>query len=85
MFLIFFGSRTGKTESLLLNAACPYCEQRNSLTFRSTPLYFHLFWIPLFKVSTHKEAICAHCKRGYDYAEFSPEMQQEAATRSARG
>lgn len=78
MFLIFFGARKGKTEKWPLPVACPYCAQTDSLTLQRTPVYFHLFWIPLFKISVDTFALCSHCKRGYERSEFSSEMLEAA-------
>lgn len=75
MFL-FFGTRTGKTEIKMLNdIACLHCEQTNTLTLSKTNNWFHLFWIKIFKISTHLMAECSHCKRVYFEDEFTDDMK----------
>lgn len=75
MFILFFGTRPGKTKSWRLKGiSCTYCGQKNTLSVSTTPNYFHLFWIPVFRVSSFEMAECSHCKRRYFKEEFSEEM-----------
>ncbi len=75
--ILFFGTRPGKRESKLLkNVRCPYCEQIDTMTLFITSNFVHFFWIKIFKISTHVYAICSHCKRHYDKAEFTDEMKE---------
>lgn len=76
MFL-FLGTRPGKQISQkLTGVSCPYCSQSGTLTVLSTANYFHLFWIPLFKIGSSRFAECSHCKRSYYKEEFSAEMER---------
>ncbi|RTE53635.1 zinc-ribbon domain-containing protein [Arenibacter aquaticus] len=76
--ILFLGTKPGKTISQLLpNLACPYCENKGTLTAVSSTTYFHLFWISLFRVGSHTVISCSHCKRTYFKDEFTEEMQQE--------
>jgi uncharacterized protein with PIN domain len=73
--ILFLGTRPGKTKLRKLEGvSCPYCNQTDSLTASSNSNYFHLFWIKLFKISTHIIAECSHCKRVYYKEEFNEEM-----------
>ena len=73
--ILFFGTRPGKTEiKSLTGVSCPFCGQANTLALSSTSNYFHLFWIKLFKISTHIVAECSHCKRVFYKDEFTDEM-----------
>jgi hypothetical protein len=75
MFILFFGIRPGKSrEQLLEGVRCGYCGQRNTLHATTTPNYFHLFWLPVFTVSTTRLAECSHCKRTYFGDDFTPGM-----------
>lgn len=75
--ILFFGIRPGKTHSrILLGPECPYCKQINTLTAFSTPSYFHLFWLPVFRISTDLFAECSHCKRAFYKDEFTAEMER---------
>lgn len=74
--ILFFGTRPGKkTTQLLHGVSCPHCNQINTLTLMTQPNYFHLFWLPLFTITTSRFAECAHCKRIYHEKEFSAEMK----------
>lgn len=74
--ILFFGTRQGKAVvKKLSDVTCPFCQQINTLSISEVCNYFHLFWIKLFKISTHKSIECAHCKRVYYEDEFTPEMQ----------
>ncbi|GMN10555.1 hypothetical protein MTsPCn9_24690 [Croceitalea sp. MTPC9] len=76
--ILFFGTKTGKqTIQKLKNTACPYCSQIGTINVIAQANYFHLFWIPLFKIGTSHYAECSHCKRVYYKQEFSPEMIEE--------
>ncbi|MCG2460539.1 zinc ribbon domain-containing protein [Flavobacteriaceae bacterium F89] len=78
MFFLFFGTRPGKTETRTLhNIACPYCGQTSTLTALRTPNYFHIFWLPLFKIGTSETMECSHCKKAYFKDEFTDEMRRE--------
>ena len=74
--ILFFGIRPGtSSETLLRGIRCPHCGQSNTLWGHTIPHYFHLFWLPIFKVSTTRSAVCTHCKRMYDKQEFTREME----------
>jgi uncharacterized protein YbaR (Trm112 family) len=74
--ILFLGTKPGKTTSKLLqNVACPYCENKGTLTAVTSTTYFHLFWISLFRVGTNSTISCSHCKRTYYEDEFTEEMQ----------
>ncbi len=76
--ILFFGTRPGKQiVQALERATCSHCHQRGSLRLISQPNYFHLFWLPLFTISTSRFAECTHCKRVYYKEEFTREMEQE--------
>ena len=76
MFILFFGTRPGKTITRQLHGvSCSFCGQKNTLTARISPNYFHLFWLPLFRVSDFRLAECSHCKRSFFRDEFTPEME----------
>jgi uncharacterized protein with PIN domain len=73
--ILFLGTSPGKTKLRKLEGvSCPYCNQTDSLTVSTNSNYFHLFWIKLFKISTHIIAECSHCKRVYYKEEFNKEM-----------
>jgi hypothetical protein len=75
MFILFFGTRPGKSrEQLLEGVPCGYCGRKNTLLATVTPYYFHLFWLPVFVVHSARIAECAHCKRTYSGEEFTQEM-----------
>ncbi|WP_343487654.1 zinc-ribbon domain-containing protein [Allomuricauda sp. d1] len=75
--ILFFGTRSGKQVSKPMNGvSCPHCSQTGTLTAHVQPNYFHLFWIPLFKIGTSRYAECSHCKRVYYKEEFSDEMER---------
>ncbi|SHG84828.1 zinc-ribbon domain-containing protein [Flagellimonas flava] len=75
--ILFFGTRSGKKESKkLIGVSCPHCGQHETLTSVSQANYFHLFWLPLFKIGTNSFAECSHCKRGFYKEEFTPEMER---------
>ncbi|WP_350290483.1 zinc-ribbon domain-containing protein [uncultured Croceitalea sp.] len=75
--ILFFGTKTGKkTVKKLQNVACSYCLQIETLNAVIQSNYFHLFWIPLFKIGTSRYAECSHCKRVFYKEEFSPEMKK---------
>lgn len=77
--ILFFGTRPGKTEiKSLPGVKCPYCEQSGTLTLSQTSNWFHLFWIKIFRLSSHTVAECGHCKRFYFEHEFTEEMRQKA-------
>ncbi len=74
--ILFFGTRLGKKESKkLIGVSCPHCGQNGTLTSVSQANYFHLFWIPLFKIGTSRFAECSYCKRGFYQEEFTKEME----------
>ena len=76
--ILFFGTRPGKPQTIqLLNSSCTYCHQQGTLTAVTQSNYAHLFWIKLFKISTHTTAECSHCKRAFYENEFTEEMKQE--------
>ena len=74
--ILFLGTRPGKTEIKMLNKiACPYCDQIGTLKVSKISIWFHLFWIRLFKISTNTVAECSHCKKVYYKDEFTESMQ----------
>lgn len=75
--ILFFGTKPGKQISKKLpNASCNHCRQSGTLTLVSQPNYFHLFWIPLFKIGTSRYAECSHCKKVFFKEDFTFEMQK---------
>ncbi|MEM9361079.1 MAG: zinc-ribbon domain-containing protein [Bacteroidota bacterium] len=75
--ILFFGTRPGKSiTKSLVHASCPYCHQEGTLTAVSQPMYFHLFWIPLFTISTKQYVECSHCKKVFTKEEFTIEMKE---------
>jgi len=75
--ILFLGTRLGKkTIRQLNNYSCEYCSQKDTIQVISQPNYFHLFWLPLFKIKTVSYAECSHCKRFYYEEEFSNEMKK---------
>lgn len=73
--ILFFGIRPGKTKVIRMeNIKCPYCNESKTLIAESTPNFFHLFWIPLFRVSTTQLVSCQYCKRAYYKEEFTKDM-----------
>ncbi|MGA0828608.1 MAG: zinc-ribbon domain-containing protein [Flavobacteriaceae bacterium] len=63
MFL-FLGTRElNRNETLLSGSQCTYCNQATTLIETRYDTFFHLFWIPLFKVGSHGYTQCTHCKR----------------------
>lgn len=77
MFILFFGTRSGTSRTQpLAGVRCSYCGNRNTLIATITPQYFHLFWLPLFTVSTLRRVTCTHCKRTYYKEDFTKEMEQ---------
>ncbi|MFD2587692.1 zinc-ribbon domain-containing protein [Croceitalea marina] len=76
--ILFFGTKPGKlTIRHLQNLACSYCSQIGTVNAIIRPNYFHLFWIPLFKIGTSRYAECSHCKRVFYKEEFNEEMLKE--------
>ncbi|MEH6681386.1 MAG: zinc-ribbon domain-containing protein [Sediminicola sp.] len=76
--ILFFGTKSGKIRTTaLLGIDCPFCGQADVLMGTSVPIYFHLFWIPLFKVSTNRWAQCSHCKKMYDQTEFTEDIKHK--------
>ncbi len=75
--ILFFGTRPGKRKSkYLLSTECSHCRQIGTLQALKVPNYFHLFWIPIFKVYTSHLLECDHCKKVYFKEEFTPEMKK---------
>ena len=73
--ILFFGTRPGKKiTQKLVGVSCGFCNQANTLIVVSQPNYFHLFWLPLFKIGTSRYAECSHCKSVYDKEEFTTDM-----------
>lgn len=73
--ILFFGTRPGKkVEQQLRGVSCNHCGQIGTLTAFSRSNYFHLFWLPLFKIGTSRYAECSHCKKVYYKDEFTREM-----------
>ena len=76
MFILFFGTRTGKKrEAPLPGVACPYCEQTGQLNATVVPHYIHLFWIPIYRLRFLAFVECAHCRKAYEGNDLSPQMQ----------
>jgi glutaredoxin len=76
MFILFFGTRPGKTiEAPLPGVPCPYCEKVGQLNATVQARFIHLFWIPVYRLSSTAYVSCEHCKKAYDAAECTPEMQ----------
>ncbi|MBQ4916060.1 zinc-ribbon domain-containing protein [Maribacter sp. MMG018] len=74
--ILFFGTRPGKPEiRQLTNTPCPYCHQLGTLSLSISSNYFHLFWIKLFKISSHKIATCSHCKGVFFEDEFTADIK----------
>ncbi|WP_297703280.1 zinc-ribbon domain-containing protein [uncultured Eudoraea sp.] len=74
--ILFFGIRPGKTTTInIRHIKCSHCNQPDTLSGESTPNFFHIFWIPLFRVSTTQVIGCNYCKKGYYKEEFTKEMQ----------
>ncbi len=75
--ILFLGTRPGKTISQNLDRiTCPHCNQRNTLQGNITPNYFHLFWIPIWKINTAYFVRCSYCKAAFFKDEFTPEMRR---------
>ena len=75
--ILFFGTRPGKTKTEVLHkVSCPYCQKLGAMKAHTTPNYFHLFWIPIFKISTSNIAECSHCRKTYFQNEFAEEMKR---------
>ena len=75
--ILFFGTKPGKRITKQLHhVSCNHCQQIDTITVISQPNYFHLFWIPLFKIGTSRFAECSHCKKVYYKDEFTFEMQK---------
>ncbi|WP_350285110.1 zinc-ribbon domain-containing protein [uncultured Croceitalea sp.] len=76
--ILFFGTKSGKPIiKKLRGVSCSYCRQQDTLTAKVQPNYFHLFWIPLFKIGTSRFAECSHCRRAFYKEEFSEEMMRQ--------
>ncbi|WP_150451788.1 zinc-ribbon domain-containing protein [Arenibacter lacus] len=79
--ILFLGTKPGKTFTKTIpHIACPYCEQKNTLTAVTSSTYFHLFWISLFKISTSTIISCSHCKKTYYEDEFTEVLQQQGVS-----
>ncbi|MDM9632532.1 zinc-ribbon domain-containing protein [Robiginitalea sp. M39] len=77
MFILFFGTRPGKTrESHLPGVSCPFCSQTGQLKARIQPRYIHIFWIPVYRLSPSELIQCGHCKKAYSKGDCSHEMQE---------
>lgn len=73
--ILFFGTKRGKqTSKRLPNTNCNHCAQTDTLTAISQPNYFHLFWIPLFKIGTSHYVECSHCKKVYYKEDFTEDI-----------
>ena len=73
--ILFFGTRPGKTRTRdLAGINCPNCGQQYTLEATITPHFFHLFWIPLFKLNTFRFIRCTYCKAAYYKDEFTEDM-----------
>ncbi|MAJ32704.1 MAG: zinc-ribbon domain-containing protein [Flavobacteriaceae bacterium] len=66
MIFLFFGSRTLDQKSTQrLDLTCSYCNIKGQIQQYSQSEYFHLFWIPIFRIKSHEHGQCAHCKKYY--------------------
>ncbi len=75
--ILFLGTRSDTTEiEQLFGCSCPFCEQVGTLTVSKTNIWFHLFWIKLFRISSNTVAECSHCKRVYYQEDFTEPMQK---------
>ena len=74
--ILFFGTRPGKAiQRQLSNVSCPHCQQTNTLEMVEQDIYFHLFWIKLFKIQINRFVECSHCKKVFYEHEFSNGMR----------
>jgi len=75
--LFFFGTRASKIkERKLKRTTCPYCQTQDSFVVSTFSKYFHFFWIPIIPLFKTNIAECTHCKKSYDKAHFTQEMQR---------
>ena len=76
MFILFFGTRPGKKrEAPMPGAQCPFCGQTGQLRATLIPQFIHLFWIPVYRLRPMAYTECTHCKKVYQGAEMTPEME----------
>ncbi len=76
MFILFFGTRTGKKKEVPLPGVnCPYCGQSGFLHATVIPHFVHLFWIPVYRLKPMAFVECGHCKKAYEGWELTPQMQ----------
>jgi len=77
MFILFFGTRPGKTkEAKLAGVPCPYCENVGTLNAWVQARFIHLFWIPVYRLSSNALVRCEHCKKAYEGDECTPGMKE---------
>ncbi|MGB0527041.1 MAG: zinc-ribbon domain-containing protein [Flavobacteriaceae bacterium] len=66
MIFLFFGTRTLDQKSTQRHdLTCSHCNIKGQILQYSQSEYFHLFWIPIFKIKTHEYGQCEHCKKHY--------------------
>jgi hypothetical protein len=79
--MIIFGLRASNIGSIEVNgSSCSYCHTAETQNITQFGKYFHVFWIPVFPVSTSTFSECVHCKRTNRKKEFSPELQNAYAS-----
>ena len=77
MFILFFGTRPGKAkEAKLAGVPCPYCENVGTLNAWVQARFIHLFWIPVYRLSSNAFVRCEHCKKAYEGNECTPGMKE---------
>lgn len=77
LFILFFGTRPGKAkEAKLAGVPCPYCERVGTLNAWVQTRFIHLFWIPVYRLSSNAFVRCEHCKKAYEGDECTPRMQE---------
>lgn len=75
--LIFFGTRSSKIHSnrITSNTECPHCNSQNSFIYSVYGTYFHIFWIPMFRLGRRTIVECSHCKKTYGEEELSESVR----------
>jgi hypothetical protein len=75
--ILFFGTRTGDSKTgILKGISCPFCNQPETLIGYRASHYVHLFWIPIYRLSSISEIQCKHCKKHYAGNELTTEMKE---------
>ena len=74
--MIIFGTRASNLGAYLLNSGkCSHCGQTEYAVV-CFARYLHVFWIPIFPIVKKYYAECTHCKKTYEYRQFSDDMKQ---------